>query len=81
MKRADPKRRINPPAVRAKQTVAELVDRHFLACNAARLREACLVVRDGMLAGDGLVVLTLSGSLTPAGLGASCVVPLIEATI
>jgi deoxyhypusine synthase len=63
----------------ARLSVGRLVERHFTAYNAARLREACLLVREKMLAGDGLVVLTLSGALTPAGLGASCVVPLIEA--
>ena len=75
----DASRRIDPPRLRAGLRVAELVERHFLAYNAARLREAALIVRDKMLAGDGLVVLTLSGALTPAGLGASCVVPLLEA--
>ena len=32
-----------------------------------------------MLAGDGLVGMSLSGALTPAGLGSSCLVPLIQA--
>src|SRR5205823_3284302 len=47
--------------------------------NAGRLREACQLFANKMLADDGVVGLTLSGALTPAGLGMSCLVPLIEA--
>src|SRR6185369_11854735 len=47
--------------------------------NAGRLREACRLYATKMLGDDVTVGLSLSGALTPAGLGASCLVPLLEA--
>lgn len=58
--------------------VAALVDRHFQAYNAGRLREACQLFAGKMLAPDVTVGMSLTGALTPAGLGGSCIVPLIE---
>jgi deoxyhypusine synthase len=72
-------RRIAPPAVTAQAGVAQLLDDVFLSYNAGRLREACQLFAGKMLAGDCVVGLTLSGALTPAGLGMSCLVPLVEA--
>src|SRR5262245_24226316 len=72
-------RRIAPPAVTAQVGVAQLLDDVFLSYNAGRLREACQLLAGKMLAGDCTLGLTLSGALTPAGLGMSCLVPLIEA--
>src|SRR5207244_4003117 len=46
---------------------------------AGRLREACRLYSTKMLADDSTVGLSLSGALTPAGLGMSALVPLIEA--
>jgi hypothetical protein len=34
---------ISPPAITGRETAAELIDSAFLAYNAARLREACLL--------------------------------------
>jgi deoxyhypusine synthase len=71
--------RIDPPAVAAGVTAADLLDAAFLSYNAGRLREGCQLFVKKMLAGDGTVGLALSGALTPAGLGMSCLVPLVEA--
>jgi deoxyhypusine synthase len=71
--------RIDPPAVTAQTGVTALIDEAFLSYNAGRLREACRLFATKMLADDLTVGLSLSGALTPAGLGASCLVPLIEA--
>jgi len=71
--------RINPEPLTGRETVAEVIDRAFLAYNAGRLREACRLFSERMLAGDGTVGLSLTGALTPAGLGMSTVIPLIEA--
>jgi deoxyhypusine synthase len=60
-------------------TVQQLVDLHFNAYNAGRLREACKIFADKVCAEDVTVGLTISGAMTPAGLGYSTVVPLIEA--
>ena len=72
-------KRIHPPAVTSKTSPAELIEEVFLSYNAGRLREACRLFVDKMLAEDSTVGLSLSGALTPAGLGVSCLVPLIEA--
>jgi deoxyhypusine synthase len=71
--------RILPGNVTGKEKLADLVDKTFLAYNAARLREACQLFVDKMLADDVTVGMSLSGALTPAGLGCSSIVPLIKA--
>jgi deoxyhypusine synthase len=70
---------ISPAAITGRETAAELIDNAFLAYNAARLREACLLYSRKMLEGDVTVGLTLTGALTPAGLGMASIIPLIEA--
>ncbi len=71
--------RIDPTPVSGKETVADLIDNAYLAYNGARLREACQLFTEKMLDKDVTVGLTLTGALTPAGLGMSCLIPLIEA--
>jgi len=73
------RQRIDPPAVGAGVSAADLLDSAFLSYNAGRLREGCQLFVRKMLAGNGTVGLALSGALTPAGLGMSCLVPLVEA--
>jgi deoxyhypusine synthase len=72
-------KRIEPPPVTAGTPLAKLIDEAFLSYNAGRLREACRLYATKMLADDAVVGLSLSGALTPAGLGMSCLVPLVEA--
>jgi deoxyhypusine synthase len=72
-------RRIEPPAISPAVDVGTLIEQVFLSYNAGRLREACQILVRKMLADDAVVGLSLSGALTPAGLGTSCLVPLIEA--
>jgi deoxyhypusine synthase len=71
--------RIDPQGVSGKETVAELVDNAFLAYNAGRLREACRLYADRMLADNATVGMSLTGAMTPAGLGMSTIIPLMEA--
>ena len=71
--------RIAPPAVTGRETAADLVDHAFLSYNGGRLREVCQVFTGRLLEPDCTVGLTLSGALTPAGLGMSCLIPLIKA--
>jgi deoxyhypusine synthase len=59
--------------------VCSMVDDYFQAYNAGRLREACQLFTEKMLDEDVTVGMSLTGALTPAGLGGSCVVPLIRA--
>ncbi len=71
--------RILPPPVKKAMTASGLMDRSFLAYNAGRLREGARLLADRMLAPDATVGLSLTGALTPAGLGVSCLVPLLKA--
>ena len=69
---------IDPQPVRGDMTAAELIDTTFLAYNGRRLREACRLFAEKMLADDTVVGMSVTGALTPAGLGMSCLIPLIE---
>src|ERR1700683_1765218 len=69
---------INPRAVRGDMSAAELIDSSFLAYNGRRLREACRLFAEKILERDVTVGLSVTGALTPAGLGMSCLIPLIE---
>ena len=71
--------RILPPPVGAKTSVAELIERTFLAYNAGRMREGARLLAERMLAPQVTVGLSLTGALTPAGLGVSCIVPMLKA--
>jgi deoxyhypusine synthase len=71
--------RIDPQAITGRETIAELVDNAFLAYNAGRLREACRLYADRMLADNATVGMSLTGAMTPAGLGMSTIIPLMEA--
>jgi deoxyhypusine synthase len=70
--------RIAPREVSATETAADLIDHAFSSYNAGRLRELCTVFTHKLLEPDCTVGLTLSGALTPAGLGMSCLIPLIQ---
>jgi deoxyhypusine synthase len=72
-------RRIDPRPIAGGETVADLVDETFLAYNAARLREACQLFTRKMLEPDVTVGLSITGALTPAGLGISALIPLMRA--
>ncbi|MBB4636516.1 homospermidine biosynthesis protein [Longimicrobium terrae] len=72
-------KRIDPRPIKPGLTVTDLVDGTFQAYNAARLREGCHLLTRKMLDDDVTVGLTMTGALTPAGLGMSSVIPLIEA--
>lgn len=60
-----------------KLSVVDLVDRYFQAYNAARLREVCQLLAREVLKPEVVVGMSFSGALTPAGLGQSCMVPMI----
>jgi deoxyhypusine synthase len=71
--------RIDPAPITRNTTLAELVDGSFLAYNGARLREACQLYTRKMLEPEVTVGLSITGALTPAGLGISALIPLIKA--
>ena len=71
-------RKLDPRPLGQGTTVRDLVDNHFFAYNAARLREACQLLAQRVMQPDVTVGVTLSGALTPTGLGYSSLVPLID---
>ena len=71
--------RIMPRRIDGTESVVQLIDGTFQAYNSGRLREACQLFHEKMLRADVTVGLTLTGALTPAGLGMSALIPLIEA--
>ena len=72
-------KRIDPAPIAKEISVADLIDESFLAYNAARLREACQLFTQKMLEPEVTVGVSLTGALTPAGLGISALIPLIKA--
>lgn len=58
-------------------SIVDLVEKYFQAYNAARLSESCKVFVNKMLDEDVTIGMSLTGALTPAGLGSS-IRPLIE---
>lgn len=70
--------RIAPTAITGRETVADLIDNAFLAYNAGRLREACHLFTGRMLEPEVTVAMSLTGAMTPAGLGMSTLIPLME---
>ena len=71
--------RLLPKPIRKGSNVADLVDAAFRAYNAGRLAEACHLFSEKMIAGAGTVGLSLTGALTPAGLGTAAIIPLMKA--
>jgi len=71
--------RLNPLGIGKNISAADLVDRAFLAYNGGRLREAAQLLTQKMLPDDGYIGMSLTGALTPAGLGKSCLIPLMKA--
>ena len=71
--------RLLPTAIRRGMKVADLVENAFKAYNGARLAEACRLFSEKMVAGEGTVGMSLTGALTPAGLGKAAIVPLMRA--
>lgn len=71
-------KKIVPAPIPKNVRVEELVDTYFQAYNAGRLREACNLFTKKMLEPDVTIGMSLTGALTPAGLGGSCIVPLIR---
>ncbi len=72
-------KRILPKPITGKESLPDLMDQVFLAYNAARLQEACQLFTERMLQPEVTMGMSLAGALTPAGLGASAIVPLIKA--
>ncbi len=71
--------RLLPNPIKKNVRVTDLIDNAFKAYNAGRLAEGCRLFTEKMLANNGTVGVSITGALTPAGLGKSALVPLIKA--
>ncbi|NOY77158.1 MAG: deoxyhypusine synthase [Calditrichaeota bacterium] len=72
-------KRIDPKPITGGLSLTELMDRSFWAYNAARLKEAAQLFTQKMLEPDVTIGMSLTGALTPAGMGISTIIPLIKA--
>ena len=72
-------KKIDPRKLDGTETVVQLVDGAFQSYNSGRLREGCHLFTELMLGRNVTVGMTLTGALTPAGLGMSTIIPLMEA--
>jgi deoxyhypusine synthase len=70
-------KRILPEAISPKTDIVKLID-NLDAYNGGRLRAACHLLRDQYSKKDVTVGLSLAGALTPAGLGPSAIIPLMN---
>jgi deoxyhypusine synthase len=70
-------KRILPKPITKNTTIEQLVD-NMDAYNAGRLRAACHLLREEYSQPDITIGLSLAGALTPAGLGVSSIVPLMN---
>lgn len=71
--------RLLPESIRKNMRVADLIDTAFKAYNGGRLAEACRLFTQKMIAAEGTVGMSLTGALTPAGLGKAAIIPLLKA--
>ena len=71
--------KLDPQPISGDIGVRELVDNFLYAYNAARLRECCQLFARKMAQDDVTIGVTLTGALTPTGLGTAALVPLIRA--
>lgn len=72
-------KKIDPRKLDGTETVVQLVEGAFQSYNSGRLREGCQLFTQMMLEKNVTVGMTLTGALTPAGLGMSTIIPLMEA--
>ncbi len=70
-------KRILPKPISASTSIVQLID-NMDAYNGGRLRAACHLLKDRYSKRDVTVGLSLAGALTPAGLGPSAIIPLMN---
>ncbi|MEY5025740.1 MAG: hypothetical protein RLZZ244_1268 [Verrucomicrobiota bacterium] len=71
--------RLLPTPIQKGMKASDLIDGAFKAYNGGRLSEACRLLTQKMISSDGTVGMSLTGALTPAGLGRAAIVPLLKA--
>lgn len=71
-------RKIAPAPMPKEIGVVDLIDNYFTAYNSARLREICHLISREILQPGVTVGVSLSGAMTPAGMGVAALAPLIR---
>jgi deoxyhypusine synthase len=71
-------KRILPKNIEKNDTIASIINETMLAYNGGRLRAACQLIKEKYSKQNVTVGLSLAGALTPAGLGPSCIIPLMK---
>jgi len=71
------KDRIFPGAIPAGVSIVDMVEHYFQAYNAGRVREICSLMVQKVFRDDVVVGMSLAGAASPAGLGSSCLVPMM----
>lgn len=69
---------IDPSPIKPGINLKEIVENNFIAYNAGRLRDACRLFTQKMLKDNVTIGMSLAGALTPAGLGRSCIIPMLK---
>lgn len=72
------KKEIIPTPIKKDISVSDLIETAFFAFNSARLKESCILAENYFQSEKVTIGLTLAGAMTPAGLGISSIIPLIE---
>jgi deoxyhypusine synthase len=70
-------KRILPKPITGKTNIVQLID-NIDAYNGGRLRAACQLLKDKYSKNDVTVGMSLAGALTPAGMGPSTIIPLMN---
>lgn len=70
-------KRVLPQPISKDSNIASVID-NMDAYNGGRLRAACQLLRDKYSAEDVTIGVSLAGALTPAGLGPSTIIPLMN---
>lgn len=70
--------KIAPTPIPANLSVVDLIDSYFTAYNSGRLREICHLLAQEVMQAGVTVGLSLSGAMTPTGLGISALAPLVR---
>ena len=70
-------KRVLPKSISKDSTLASVID-NMDAYNGGRLRAACQLLRDKYSQEDVTIGVSLAGALTPAGLGPSTIIPLMN---
>jgi deoxyhypusine synthase len=70
-------KRVLPEPISKKSDIADVID-NMDAYNGGRLRAACQLIRDKYSKQDVTIGLSIAGALTPAGLGPSTIIPLMN---